>query len=84
MSDGVMAALITGACSVGAIVISSIFQIGGTRRLMEYQIRELKGDISRLDDKVMKHNQLVERMALVESGVKNAHRRIDEMKKGMR
>lgn len=81
MSDGVMAALITGACSVGAIIISSIFQIGGTRKLMEYQINELKGDIARLDDKVMKHNQLIERMALVEASVKSAHRRIDEIKK---
>lgn len=81
MSDGVLAALITGACSVGAIIISSIFQIGGTRKLMEYQINELKGDIARLDDKVMKHNQLIERMALVEASVKSAHRRIDEIKK---
>lgn len=81
MSEGVMAALITGACSVGAIVISSIFQIGGTRRLMEYQINELKGDITRLDEKVMKHNNLVERMVLVEADVKSAHRRIDRVEK---
>lgn len=81
MSEGVMAALITGACSIGAIVVSSLVQSGSTRKLMEYQISELKGDISRLDERVMKHNNLIERMVLVEASVKSAHHRIDEMKK---
>lgn len=82
MSEGVIAALITGACSIGAIVVSGFAQSTSTRKLMEYQINEIKGDISRLDEKVNKHNNLIERMALVEASVKSAHHRIDEMKGG--
>ena len=42
---------------------------------------EMKSDIKELDDKVHKHNNLVERMALVEQSTKSAHHRIDEIKK---
>lgn len=80
MSEGVIAAMITGACSIMAIVVSGFAQSASTRKLMEYQINEIKGDISRLDEKVNRHNQLIERMAIVEESVKSAHRRIDEVK----
>ncbi len=36
--------------------------------------------ISQLEQKVEKHNNLVERMIKVENSVKSAHRRIDEIK----
>lgn len=35
-----------------------------------------------LEDKVMKHNNLMERMAAVESSTKSAHHRIDELERG--
>lgn len=80
MGEGVIAALITGACSIMAIIVSGFAQSASTRKLMEYQITEVKGDISRLDEKVDKHNHLIERMAIVEESVKSAHKRIDEVK----
>lgn len=83
MSEGVMAALITGACSIGAIIVSSMVQSGSTRKLMEYQIKEIKGDISRLDDKVMKHNNLVERMAVAERDIESFHHMIDRIEEEM-
>lgn len=43
---------------------------------------EMKADIKELDEKVHKHNNLVERMAIVEQSAKSAHHRIDEMKCG--
>lgn len=82
MGEGVIAALITGACSIFAIIVSGFAQSASTRRLMEYQINEIKGDISRLDEKVNKHNNLIERMGIVESSLKSAHHRIDEIKGG--
>lgn len=82
MTEGVMAALITGAASIIAIIVSTMVQSSSTKKLMEYQINELKGDILRLDDKVNKHNNLIERMAVVERDVKSAHHRIDEIKGG--
>ena len=36
--------------------------------------------ISMLEKKVEKHNQLVERMAVVERDLKTAHKRIDELR----
>lgn len=37
--------------------------------------------ITQLERKVEKHNQLVERMAIVEQSTKSAHHRLDEIKK---
>lgn len=37
--------------------------------------------IKYLEQKVDKHNQVVERMAVAERDIKSAHRRIDEMRK---
>ncbi len=42
-------------------------------RLTNYRIRQL-------EEKVAKHNNLVERMAIAEQSVKSAHHRIDEIK----
>ena len=35
--------------------------------------------ISKLEEKVNKHNNLVERMTIAEQSVKSAHKRIDEI-----
>ena len=35
--------------------------------------------IEQLEDKVKKHNNLIERMAIVEQSAKSAHHRIDEI-----
>ena len=43
--------------------------------------QEMKADIKELDEKVHKHNNLVERMAVVEQSTKSAHHRIDDIKK---
>lgn len=51
-----------------------------TTALMQLEMDHIKSDIKELDEKVHKHNNLVERMALVEASTKSAHHRIDEMK----
>lgn len=38
--------------------------------------------IEQLERKVEKHNNLMERMALVEASTKSAHRRLDELREG--
>lgn len=48
--------------------------------IMQEQIKEIKGDISTLSTRVDKHNNLVERMAIVEQSTKSAHKRIDDIK----
>ena len=51
-----------------------------TTAVLQVEMSHLKEDIKDLDDKVHKHNNLVERMAVVEQSTKSAHHRIDEIK----
>ncbi len=61
----VLSFLGTCAGTVGGILTAS--------RLTNYRLEQL-------EEKVAKHNNLVERMACAELSLKNAHRRIDEIK----
>ena len=62
--------------AVIAFVGTCVGSIGGiltANRLTNYRIAEL-------EKKVNKHNNLVERMVIVEQSTKSAHHRIDELK----
>lgn len=76
MSESVMsiiAALITGVLAlVGTVITAS-----ATSKLTAYKIEELRGDFADLRDRVNKHNNLVERVTIVEQSTKSAHKRID-------
>lgn len=76
MSDAVIVALITGAIAL----LGNIITNSATSKLMAYKIEELKNDMTLLSDRVNKHNNLVERMAIVEQSAKSAHHRLDELK----
>ena len=55
---------------------TAVGTLGGiltANRLMNYRLKKL-------EEKVEKHNNLVERMAICEQSVKSAHHRIDELK----
>lgn len=78
MTEAIIVALITGGLSLVGIVISSL----SNSRLTTYKIEELKQDIADLNEHVKKHNNFMERMAVAESSLKSAHKRIDEIKGG--
>ena len=78
MSEAIIVALITGGLSLAGIIISSL----SNSRLTTYKIEELKQDIADLNEHVKKHNNFMERMAVAESSLKSAHKRIDEIKGG--
>lgn len=69
MSDAIMVALLSLAGTLGG----SLLGIRQSNRLVNYRI-------DRLEEKVTKHNNLVERMTAVEQSAKSAHHRIDEIK----
>lgn len=75
MSDVIAAAVIAALASV----LGSYFANMKQGAVMEEKIRELKEELTTLSQRVDKHNNLVERMALVEASTKSAHKRIDEM-----
>ena len=57
--------------SLAGTAIGSVAGILTANRLTAYRLQQL-------EDKVDRHNCLMERMAVVETSVKSAHHRIDE------
>ena len=64
--------LISILASVGGNALISLMGIFTANKLSNYRIEQL-------EKKVEKHNNLIERMAVVEQSTKSAHKRIDEM-----
>ncbi|MEG2711340.1 MAG: hypothetical protein RSB18_10105 [Clostridia bacterium] len=76
MSEAIIVALVTGLPTLIGTVISVVM----SNRLTSYKIEELRKDFEVLGQRVDKHNNLVERMAIAEQSAKSAHHRIDELK----
>ena len=57
-------------CSLVGTLVGSLAGIMRASRLTNYRIEQL-------EEKVKKHNNLVERMIIVEQSTKSAHHRID-------
>lgn len=45
--------------------------------MLNYKINEMREDFARLEVKVEKHNNLVEKMSVAERDIQSAHRRLD-------
>lgn len=73
MTEAIIVALITGVLALAGTIVTSIM----SSNLTAYKIEELKQDLNNLSERVDKHNNLVERMALAEQSIKSAHKRID-------
>lgn len=69
MNNEILIALL----SLAGTLVGSLAGILTSNRLTTYRIQQL-------ENKVNKHNNLVERMVAVEASVKSAHKRIDEIK----
>ena len=64
--------IIVAICSLIGTLIGSLAGIMTANKLTTYRLEQL-------EEKVKKHNNLVERMALVEASSKSAHHRLDEI-----
>lgn len=67
--------LVSALLAVVGTIVGSFGGIMAANRLTTYRIEQL-------EEKVKKHNNLVERMAIVEQSTKSAHHRIDEIVEG--
>lgn len=76
----IIVALITGASLIAVQIIISTKQQRVTDLKQEYVIEEIKRDIRRLEEKQNKHNNVIERMAIVERDMKTAFHYIDDLK----
>ena len=59
-------------CSLVGTMIGSLTGIMTANKLSNYRLEQL-------EEKVKKHNNLVERMIVVEQSTKSAHHRLDEL-----
>ena len=75
MTEVIIAAIIAAAGSV----LGSYFINNKNQAVLEERMTDLKDDIKTLSNRVDKHNNLVERMVVVEQSTKSAHKRIDEV-----
>ncbi len=64
--------IIVAICSLIGTLVGSLAGIMTANKLTTYRLEQL-------EEKVKKHNNLVERMALVEASSKSAHHRLDEI-----
>lgn len=64
--------IIIAICSLIGTLVGSLAGILTANKLTTYRIEQL-------EEKVKKHNNLVERMVAVEQSTKSAHHRIDEI-----
>lgn len=59
----------------------SYFANNKNQAVMDEKIKDIKEDISVLSDRVNKHNNLIERMAIVEDRINHIEKDIDKLKK---
>ena len=69
--------IIVGLLSLTGTLIGSLAGIMTANKLTNYRI-------GKLEEKVNKHNSLIERMVVVEQSTKSAHHRIDEMEERLK
>ena len=79
--EGIIAAIITGVVTLTVCMINNHYQNASTRNLLDYRL-------TKLEEKVDKHNNVVERTykleeltALQEEKIKVANYRIDDLEK---
>lgn len=76
-----MTEIVIGLIAAVSAVIGSFLANNKNVAVLQERIKDIKGDISVLSNRVDKHNNLVERMAVVEQSTKSAHHRIDTIEK---
>lgn len=96
MTEAVIVAAITAGVTALATVISQIITARKQAEMTDLKLRhqhelyeqktdivigEIKSEVARLEAKQDKHNQIIERMTIVEQSLHTAWKRIDELKK---
>ena len=77
MSTEILVAIIA---FIGTLA-GSYFSNNKNVAIMDEKIKDIKEDISVLSDRVNKHNNLIERMAIVEDRMNHIEKDIDKLKK---
>ena len=80
MND-IIASLLTAVAGGIPAVIAVVLSNRSHDKVIDERMKNMNDRIAELSARVEKHNNLVERMALVEASTKSAHKRLDEITK---
>lgn len=80
MEPIVMSALISGLCVALPSLLATVLSNRAHDKVTDEKMRQTGRDIAKLSERVDKHNNLIERMAIVERDLKTAWRQIDDIK----
>lgn len=80
MND-IIASLLTAIAGGIPAVIAVILSNRSHDKVIDERMKNMNDRIAELSARVEKHNNLVERMALVEASTKSAHKRLDDLTK---
>lgn len=80
MND-IIASLLTAVAGGVPAVIAVVLSNRSHDKVIDERLKNTNDRIAELSARVEKHNNLVERMALVEASTKSAHKRLDEITK---
>lgn len=75
-----MSALISGLCVALPSLLATVLSNRAHDKVTDEKMRQTGRDIAKLSERVDKHNNLIERMAIVERDLKTAWRQIDDIK----
>lgn len=77
MSETLLCGLIAG----GVSILVAVIQNSSTRKLMEYQISELKTEVEKHNNLICRTYELEKRADVVEEKIRVANHRIDDLEK---
>ncbi|WP_281671996.1 hypothetical protein [Pseudoramibacter alactolyticus] len=81
MTDPVVtSAIISGVCVAAPTIIATIVNNNSHNQVIDERMKSTSDKIEELSERVNKHNNLIERMAVVERDLKTAWRQIDDIK----
>ncbi|MBM6968685.1 hypothetical protein [Pseudoramibacter alactolyticus] len=81
MTDPVVtAAIVSGVCVAVPTIIATIVNNSAHDQVTDERMKSTIDKIEELSERVNKHNNLIERMAIVERDLKTAWRQIDNIK----
>lgn len=71
--------IIVSIITVAGAVVGSVIGAYASANLTKYRIGMLEEKFDKLEEKMDKHNHLVERMAVAENSLKSFHHRMDDV-----
>lgn len=78
--ETIIAAAISAATTLIVCLVNNRAQHAKTTALLEYKFEELKKEVGKLDKKVDKHNQVIERTYILEGQMRECQHDIKDLK----